>query len=266
MSYTGKVIGNYYLAKNEMDLSSKSGNTVTGQMIFRLDQKVGQEYFKTAEDKYIVGIYAYSLKYPDDDHHVKRIALKIKPEIKYGSDNVQEIQVNISGEMSDLSNHSSNTLHIGLSLVAISSSVQMSEKDGKVLDSGEGTVSLVALQEFSVEFQDDDHHVKEYSAEIAANGTQGTAEIADDSKHVGNGIAIGKKIQSPAALLGYMISEDVQFINKFKLAKDSGDHHVFSTGINYIQGQANFDLSDDSGNYASIGSCYCYVNTYGGNK
>lgn len=59
-----------------------------------------------------------------------------------------------------------------------------------------------------------------------------------------------------------MVAEDVQFINDFKLAKDSGDHHVLHTGIKYINGHAEFDLSDDSKNFASINCCHCYANTY----
>ena len=194
---------------------------------------------------------------------MKKIALKIDPKLKYGSDNIQEIVVNITGEMSDLSNHSSDTLKIGLSLVAVPDSVKIPENGKDVLENGENIVTLVALQEFCAEFSDsDDHHVKEYSAGISSDGTQGTAHIADDSNHTGNGIAAGKKLQVPASVLGSMVSEDVQFINDFRLAKDSGDHHVRHTGIEYINGHANYDLSDDHRNFSSIGCCHCYANTY----
>lgn len=263
MGNTVKVFNNCYLDKNEMTLSAKAENAVTGQMIFRLDQKVGQDYFKTSDNKFIVGIYSYRFEYPSSDHHVKKIMLRIDPKLQYGSDQVPEILVNITGEMSDLSNHSSNTLKIGLSLVAISDNVQIPKNGENVLENGENIVTLVALQGFDAEYSDsDDHHVKEYSAGISSDGTNGTAQIADDSHHTGNGIAIGKKLQVPASVLGLMISEDVQFINDFKLAKDSGDHHVRHTGITYIDGHADFDLSDDHGNFVSPGCCHCYANTY----
>lgn len=260
MANTGKVCGNCYLDKNEILLSQKSRSMVTGQVTFRLDQKMGEEYFKTSDNKFIVGINSYRFEYPGGDHHVKKIALKIDPELKYGSDHIQEILVNITGEMSDLSNHSSDTLKIGLSLVAIPDNM-------KITENGENIVTLVALQEFYAEFSDsDDHHVKEYSAGISSDGTQGTAYIADDSDHTGNGIAAGKKLQVPVSVLGSMVAEDVQFINDFKLAKDSGDHHVRHTGIEYINGHANYDLSDDHRNFASIDCCHCYANTYKNKK
>lgn len=251
-----KVFSNCYLSKDEMLLSAKVGNVVTGQMIFRLDQKAGQENFRTSDNKYIVGIHSYSFVYPGSDHHVKKITLKIDPKLQCGADQIQEVLVDITGEMSDLSGHSSDTLKIGLSLVAVSDNVQIPEN-------GENTVALVALQEFNAEFSDsDDHHVKEYGAGVSSDGTHGTARIADDSNHSGNGIAKGKKIQAPASVLGLMVSEDVQFINDFKLAKDSGDHHVRHTGITYINGHADYDLSDDHRNFASNGYCHCYANTY----
>lgn len=256
MSDPTKAFGNYYLDKNKTVLAQKLGKEVKGQMVFRLDQKAGQQNFETSENKYIVGIYLYGFKYKDSDHHVKKIALKIEPELKYGSDKIQEVHVNISGEMSDCSGHSSDTLEIGVSLAAYSNDIQLSGAEG------EETVEIVALQEFSVEYPDDDHHVKEYSVSISADGINGTAQIVDDSHHTGNGTAKGKKIKAPATLLGLMISEDVQCINDFKLAKDSGDHHVRQTGVKYINGHAEFDLSDDSGNYASINCCHCYANTY----
>lgn len=262
MGNTGNL-GNYYLDKNEALLSTKDGKKVTGQMVFRLDQKAGQGNFHTSENKYIVGINSYKFAYPGSDHHVKKISLQIDPKLSCGPDNIQEICVNISGEMSDLSDHSADTLKIGLSLAAISDNVHMPENEGNVLENGEATVALLALQGFSVEFSDsDDHHVKEYSAEISSDGIQGSSYIADDSNHKGNGTAKGKRMLSPASLLGLMVSEDVQFINDFKLAKDSGDHHVRHTGITYINGHADYDLSDDHRNFASINCCHCYANTY----
>lgn len=263
MGNTGKVFNNCYLDKNEMTLSTKAGNKVTGQVKFRLDQKVGQKNFKTADNKFIVGIYSYRFEYPGSDHHVKKITLKIDPKLQYGSDQIQEVLVDITGEMSDLSDHSSDTLKIGLSLVAISDNVHIPRNGENVLENGENIVTLVALQGFNAEFSDsDDHHVKEYSAGISSNGTQGTAWIADDSKHNGSGIAIGQQLQVPASVLGLMISEDVQFINDFKLAKDSGDHHILHTGITYINGHADFDLTDNHRNFATPGCCHCYANTY----
>lgn len=256
MGNTRKVFGNFYLAKHEMLLTERAGKGVTGQIKFCLDQKAGQEIFQTSEDKYIVGIYSYGFKYPDDDHHVKIMSLKIEPELSCDSDGIQEINVTVTGEMSDASNHSSNTLQIGLSLVAIADNAQTPEV-------GEEIVELVALQEFRAEFSGSgDHHVKEYSARISSDGIHGAAQIADASSHTGTGTASGKKMKAPASLLGLMVAEDVQFINDFKLAKDSGDHHVLHTGIKYINGHAEFDLSDDSKNFASINCCHCYANTY----
>ena len=256
MGRTRKVFDNCYLDQNEITLSSKDDKKVKGQVTFRLDQKVGQENFKTSENKFIVGIYSYRFEYPGGDHHVKKITLSIDPKLQYDSDHIQEVIVSVTGEMSDLSDHSSDTLKIGLSLVAL-------PDDAKIPENAENIVTLVALQEFDAEFSDsDDHHVKEYSASISSDGTSGTAYIADDSDHNGNGSAKGKKLQVPASVLGLMVSEDVQFINDFKLAKDSGDHHVRHTGITYSKGHADFDLSDDDGNFASVGSCHCYANTY----
>ena len=54
MANTGKVCGRCYLDKNEILLSQKSGSMVTGQITFRLDQKMGKEYFKTSDNKFIV--------------------------------------------------------------------------------------------------------------------------------------------------------------------------------------------------------------------
>jgi len=231
-----------YIVSEKMTLTNIEGTRVKGSKTFDLNGE------KTSPGRYLVGFSAFNFSYGEGtDHHVKRMELNIIPKL---NEDGKHIEVKVSGEMSDSSNHFAKEMKVTVVIVALTESDKPVNGD---------CVDLVAMQAFEVAFSDDDHHVREYAANIQSDGRDGKMIMKDDSGHTGTGSTSGQKLTVPKSVYADMNLSDKNVINYFKLGMRGTDHHVSHTGIEYCNGQAVYDLSDKHGNHVDFSDCHVNI-------
>lgn len=232
-----------YIVSEKMTLTNIEGTKIKGSKTFDLNGE------KTSSGNYLVGFSSFNFSYGEGtDHHVKRMELNICPKLNKDG---KHIEVKISGEMSDSSNHLAKLLTITVVIVALTESDKPVE---------EASVDLVAMQAFETAFSDDDHHIREYTASVQSDGRDGKMIMKDNSGHTGTGSTSGQTLTVPKSVYADLNLLDRNLINYFKIGMNKTDHHVSHTGIEYKNGQATYDLSDNHGNHVDFSDCH--VNTW----
>lgn len=238
----------WYVGKADLDLK-KTGKSFSETHTVELEFNVPLKDGKLNMEKCLVGFSGYEMAF-DKDHHVKDMSLKIEPSVV--ANNPKQLKIDVEANMNDDSNHYLESAKVYLSFLVMADE----------LEDEETKVNMGAIREFSLSYEDDDHHVSAYGASMDS------AFMHDNNAHSATGNVVSNKLSINEKVYNDLKAEHIYFVNSFSMSyKENEDHHVRETSVkvenievNNGNGSSDTDtmtlvLKDDSNNKNVTGDC-----------